>query len=140
MTCDFFLYARSTDLAAARHFYTDLLALEQIWDEADSIAYTIGSTVQFSIGLELGAPAPSEWSFQPGWVYGLDVDPAPRHAPASWSIRLDAEHFAAAVARLQTAGVEALQPEPFWVGYWSFVVRDPMGYTVELADPASPQS
>ncbi len=45
--------------------------------------------------------------------------------------------FEAAVKRLQQANVEALRPEKFWVGYWSYVVKDPMGQTVELADPVT---
>lgn len=77
MTADFFLYAHSNDLAAARHFYTDLLGLNQIWDEADSIAYTVSPSVQLSIDHDAGAPAPQEWSFQPGWVYGLGVGRQP---------------------------------------------------------------
>ena len=49
--------------------------------------------------------------------------------------------FQSAVERLQQANVEALRPEKFWVGYWSYVVKDPMGQTVELADPSpSPPS
>ena len=52
-----------------------------------------------------------------------------------FSISLSPEKFQHAVARLQQAGVEVLQPEPFWVGYWSFVAKDPMGQTVELSDP-----
>lgn len=139
MSCDFFLYARAGDLTRARCFYTDLLGLEQVWDTDDSLAYLIGPTVQLYIGHQDtdGAREPG-WSFQPGWVHGLGVQPAPGHAAASWSIVLPPEHFRAAVARLRAAKVEALRSEPFWVGYWSFVVRDPMGYTVELSDPASP--
>ena len=145
MSRDFFLYLRSDDLAAARGFYTDLLGLEQIWDEDDSLAYAIGPSVQLYIGAEVAgtetARAEGEappWSFQPGWAHGLGIDPRPAHASASWSIALAPEEFTAAVARLQAAQVPALRPEPFWVGYWSYVVHDPMAYTVELSDPVSP--
>lgn len=30
-----------------------------------------------------------------------------------------------------------LRAEPSWVGYWNYVVEDPMGQTVELTDPVS---
>ncbi len=139
MSCDFFLYLPADDLAAARRFYSDLLGLEQIWDTEDSLAYQVGATVQLTIGREETAvPAGPGWSYQPGWVHGLGVHPAPSHAAASWSIALAPEQFWAAVRRLQAASVESLRAEPFWVGYWSFVVRDPMGCTVELSDPSSP--
>ena len=133
----FFLYTRSNDVAASRRFYSDLVGLDQIWDEEDDIAYLIGDAVQFSIGYDPDSTAEKGWTFQPGWVFGLGIDPIPRHASASWSIPLSPRSFVSAVARLQDAGVAALRPEPFWVGYWSYVVKDPMGQTVELTDPVS---
>lgn len=133
----FFLYTRSNDVAASRRFYSDLLGLDQIWDETDDIAYMVGDTVQLSIGYERDATVEKEWAFQPGWVFGLGIEPSPRRAIASWSIPLSPESFLSAVARLQDAGTAALQPEPIWVGYWSYAVKDPMGQTVELADAVS---
>ncbi|WP_203568398.1 VOC family protein [Aestuariimicrobium ganziense] len=133
----FFLYTASSDIAASRHFYTDLIGLEQVWDEADDIAYVVDS-VQFSITHDSGVRPQSQWSHQPGWVYGLGIEPEPSHAPTSWSIALDPDHFTAAVARLRAHDVTSLRDGPFWVGYWSFVVLDPMGTTVELSDPTSP--
>lgn len=133
----FFLYTHSSDLGASRRFYSDLIGLDQIWDELDDIAYLVGDTVQFSIGHDPEARVVDEWAFQPGWVFGLGIKPNPTRMHASWSIPLLPESFANAVARLQVAGVFTLRPEPFWVGYWSYVVRDPMGQTVELSDPVS---
>src|SRR5699024_5080471 len=111
----FFLYTRSNDLVASRHFYTDLVGLEQIWDETGSIAYGIADAVQFSIDFDPAAIAETGWAFQPGWVFGLGIQPQPPLARASWSIPLTPEHFRAAVSRLQRAEVEALRPGPFWV-------------------------
>lgn len=133
----FFLYTRSNNIAASRRFYSDLLGLDQIWDEEGDIAYLVGDTVQFSVGYDPDATADHEWAFQPGWVFGLGLDPSPRRARASWSIPLLPQSFRSTVARLQEAGIAALRPEPFWVGYWSYVVKDPMGQTVELTDPFS---
>lgn len=133
----FFLYTRSNDLAASRRFYRDLVGLEQIWDEPDSIAFVIDDWVQLSVDRDPDAAVVDGWSFQRGWVHGLEIDPAPPYNQASWSIALTPDTFRAAVERLQQTGAEALRPEPFWVGYWSYVVRDPMGQTVELSDPVS---
>lgn len=134
----FFLYTSSNDVAASRRFYADLLGLPLIWDEPDAVAVLAGG-VQFSIGHDPDAAPATGWSFQPGWGYGLELADPPPLGAASWSIALDPDAFDAAVERLRTAGVPRLRAEPFWVGYWSFVVRDPMGATVELSDPASGQ-
>lgn len=135
--CSFFLYTSSNNVAASRRFYSDLLGLDQIWDEEGDIAYVIGDTVQFSIGDDPTVTADNEWAFQPGWVFGLEIEPRPKRTHASWSIPLSPEAFRSAVARLQDAETVALRAEPFWVGYWSYVVKDPMGQTVELTDPVS---
>ncbi|GAB3534460.1 hypothetical protein GCM10027403_10370 [Arthrobacter tecti] len=133
----FFLYTSTEDLASSRRFYTDLVGLVQIWDEPDGVAYGIDDAVQFSIDFNPDAKRVTGWSFQPGWVYGLGIESRPTSAHSSWSIPLAPRQFKEAVARLQAAGSEALRPEPFWVGYWSYVVKDPMGRTVELSDPVS---
>ena len=133
----FFLYTGSNDIAASRHFYSDLIGLDQIWDEGDHIAYRIVGGVQFSISYDSSSTVSKEWSFQPGWVFGSGSEARPRSTRASWSIPLSPEWFASTVARMQEAEVDALRPDPFWVGYWSYVVRDPMGQTVELTDPAT---
>lgn len=133
----FFLYTGCNNIAASRAFYSDLIGLDQIWDDADLIAYRIDGGIQFSISHDSNATISDEWAFQPGWAFGLGIEPRPRSARASWSIPLSPEAFRGAVARLQDAKVDALRPEPSWVGYWSYVVRDPMGQTVELADAAT---
>ncbi|MHA7274627.1 VOC family protein [Arthrobacter sp. TMT4-20] len=136
-TCAFFLYTRSNNVEASRRFYSDLLGLDQIWNEEGDIAYLIGGDVQFSISDDPTATADKDWAFQPGWVFGLEIEPRPKRTHASWSIPLSPEAFRSAVARLQNARTVALRAEPFWVGYWSYVVKDPMGQTVELTDPIS---
>ena len=122
---------------ASRQFYSDLIGLEQIWDDIDQIAYRIDGGIQFSVRHDPTATISGEWSFQPGWAFGLGIEPGPRSARASWSIPLSPQAFRRTVARLQDAGVDALRPAPFWVGCWSYVVKDPMGQTVELADPTT---
>lgn len=130
----FFLYTGSNNIAASRHFYSDLIGLNQIWDEVDHIAYRIDGGIQFSISYDSTAAISDEWSFQPGWAFGLGVEPRPSSTRASWSVPLSPKAFLNTVARLQDAEVDALRSEQFWVGYWSYVVKDPMGQTVELTD------
>jgi catechol 2,3-dioxygenase-like lactoylglutathione lyase family enzyme len=131
----FFLYSGSNNIPASREFYSELVGLEQVWDEVDHIAYRLVGGVQFSVRYDADVTISREWSFQPGWALGLGVQPVPRSARASWSFALSPASFRSSVARLQHAEVDALRPDPFWVGYWSYVVKDPMGHTVELADP-----
>ncbi|SHJ44816.1 Catechol 2,3-dioxygenase [Tessaracoccus bendigoensis DSM 12906] len=132
----FFVYTRCNDLNSSRRFYTELIGLKQIWDDDESLGYLVGPA-QLSVFLDPASTATPHWSFQPGWGYGLSVESRPPLAAASWSVELSPEAFRDAVDRLRTAGVTAWRREPFWVGYWSYVVRDPMGQTVELSDPLS---
>lgn len=128
-----FLYLYTHDLEQARRFYSDLIGLNEFYYQAgESVAYRCDA-LQFSIEQhpEARSVPPEGWALQPGWVGGS--------APLiSWSVECDPAAFRQAVQRLQAAGVSTLTPEPQWVGYWSFVVRDPMGNTVELSDPESP--
>lgn len=133
----YFAYEYTRDVPAARDFYGRLLGLATVWDQPDDVAFLHGD-VQLSFTHAPDAPRYEDWAFQPGWSHGQLPDAPPvRHVP-SISIALDAQQFRAAVARLRAAGAPALRPEPFWVGYWSFVVRGPEGRTVELSDPHSP--
>jgi catechol 2,3-dioxygenase-like lactoylglutathione lyase family enzyme len=133
-----FVYDYCADLAATRRFYGELLGLATVWDEPDGIAFT-HDCVQLSFRLrEVQADAPSGWAFQPGWGQGQLADAPPVEHVRSTSIAMSPDRLRAAVARLQDAGVAVLRPEPSWVGYWSFVVRDPDGQTVELSDPVTP--
>ena len=131
-----FAYQYCSDVAAHKEFYGTLLGLAQIWDEPDDIAFRHGG-VQLSFTKGDPVARPDAWAFQPGWANGqLPEAPEPVAIPSN-GLALEPEQFADAVARLQRAGVESLTPEPVWVGYWSFVVRDPDGQTVEISDPVS---
>lgn len=135
----YFAYEYTRDVPAAREFYGRLLGLDCIWDEPDDVAFVHGD-VQLSFSHHPDAPVHADWAFQPGWCHGqLDDAPEVARIP-SISIALEPGQFQAAVARLREAGTPALRPEPFWVGYWSFVVRGPDGRTVEVSDPVTPAS
>lgn len=132
-----FSYDVCTDIAATRRFYGELVGLEVVWEAENDVSF-VHDCVQLSFTRVKTLQHPDSWAFQPGWSHGQLVDaPAAQHAP-SISIALASLTFRNAVSRLQASGVERLRDEPFWVGYWSFVVRDPDGRTVELSDPASP--
>lgn len=131
-----FAYEYCSDIAATREFYRDLVGLRQVWDEPDDIAF-VHDCVQVSFLQLESVERPRGWAFQPGWGQGQVPDAPETEHVRSISIALPGADFRAAVGRLTAAGTEALRPEPFWVGYWSFVVRDPDGRTVELTAPES---
>jgi catechol 2,3-dioxygenase-like lactoylglutathione lyase family enzyme len=134
-----FSYEYCTDLRATREFYGQHVGLALIWDEPDGIAFRHDG-VQLSFRRREALERPTGWAFQPGWAHGQLPDaPATVHVP-SISVALAADAFRSAVDRLRAAEVEALRPEPFWVGYWSFVVKDPDGRTVELSDAGASEA
>lgn len=134
-----FSYDVCSDVAATRRFYGELVGLEVVWDGADDVSF-VHDCVQLSFSQVEAFRRPDGWAFQPGWSHGQLADaPAAQRIP-SVSIALAPGAFREAVTRLQGEGVERLRNEPFWVSYWSFVVRDPDGRTVELSDPVSPQT
>jgi catechol 2,3-dioxygenase-like lactoylglutathione lyase family enzyme len=131
-----FAYEYCTEVSATRDFYGRLLGLTQIWDEPDNVAFR-HDCVQLSFQRVDSLARPTGWAFQPGWCHGQLAELPATQNVRSISIALSPGRFLEAVARLQTAKVPQLRPEPFWVGYWSFVVQDPDGQTVELSDPES---
>ncbi|WP_374929941.1 VOC family protein [Kytococcus sedentarius] len=132
-----FAYEYCTDITATRKFYGELVGLPLIWDEPDDIAFRHGC-VQLSFHRVDTLGRPQGWAFQPGWSHGQLPEAPTTEQVRSISIALPPAAFQSAAAKLKTAGVQALRAEPFWVGYWSFVVLDPDGQTVELTDPESP--
>lgn len=131
-----FSYEYCTDVAATKEFYGDFLGLTQIWDEPDDVAFRHGC-VQLAFTLGTPQPLPEGWAFQPGWSHGQLPEAPPVEKVRSISIALEPEAFQRAVGRLQASNVDRLRQEPFWVGYWAFVVKGPDGLTVELSDPVS---
>jgi catechol 2,3-dioxygenase-like lactoylglutathione lyase family enzyme len=126
-----FVYFGCTDLAAMRHFYTELVGLRETYhaDGPDgSLAYDCDG-LQFTIMVtEQPTANEADWSKQPGWGGGLG-------ARASWSVVCSAATFPVVVRRLIDAGVSTYYEKPRWHGYWGFPVKDPMGNTVEVTLP-----
>lgn len=134
-----FIYLYATDLAAMRHFYTDLLGLsETSYQEGPEgwLGYKSGA-LEFLIFPAPAASPPAGWAVQPGWDGGTE----PR---VSWSIDVGPEKFRPTVAALKDSGAECFAADPRWCqdSYWAFPVRDPMGNTVEVycTPPVRPQS
>ncbi len=126
-----FLYLHSLDLESARSFYSKVLGLEEIAYSAEegegTVGYRVGA-LQITISTHAAAVPVDGWARQLGWEGGSSPTP-------SWGVELPPDEFRRAVVAAKAADVEALHPEPVWVGYWSFPMRDPMGYTVEISTP-----
>jgi hypothetical protein len=125
-----FLYIYCNDLMPVRHFYSELIGLEEMhFSAGEAVAYRCDQ-LQFTIfQADHPLPAVTGWASQPGWAGGTRLDP-------SWSVECSKAAFDGAVRRLSEAGAPAYREAPVWVGYWSFPIRDPMGYTVELTCPS----
>lgn len=93
-----FTYIFADDIEKMKWFYSFLLELELIWNQADSIAFKIGGP-QLSISLhdKLKIPLP-EFAIQPGWQGGTQ----PR---TSWSIDCDAPSFKQTVELLMRSNI-----------------------------------
>lgn len=125
-----FLYLHCRDLDTVRHFYSELVGLSEVYfSPGEAVAYRCDQ-LQFTV-LQSDRPLPavSGWAAQPGWEGGTSAYP-------SWSVECNRAALDGAVQRLRASGVLAQHEAPVWVGYWSFPVRDPMGWTVELTCPA----
>ncbi len=122
----FFLYIHCNNLSEMRRFYTKLIGLSEIYASDQAVGYHHGS-VQFTIlSATEDLPVTQKWHRQPGWSGG--VVPTP-----SWSFEFsDPAFFRDMIERLCGARVRSFDAVPQWVGYWSFVVKDPAGNTVEL--------
>lgn len=123
-----FIYLFCNDLDVMRHFYSDLVGLNEIYFSPDpdgAVAYDCDG-LQFTIFSDKLVKAGDQgWSKQPGWDGGMQTS-------ISWSVVLTQAGFQSAVRKLQDAGVETFYKNPHWHNYWSFPVKDPMGNTVEI--------
>ena len=128
-----FIYLFCNDLAAMRHFYTNLLGLHEIYfSDGQSVAYDCDG-LQFTIMFDPDVKAASNgWGWQPGWQEG-------QNRVVSWSVVLVDEVFKTAVTKLTLSGIDAFYDKPQWKGYWSFPVKDPMGNTTEIVWPLQPE-
>ena len=120
-----FTYIFCNDLEKMKWFYSDILQLNLIWDDKDSIAFKIGEH-QLSIDYnEKFKPPSNKFSIQPGWEGGT----VPR---TGWSLEFEKEDFNKVVDFLLRNDITKYYNKPIWKGYWSFPVLDPMNNTIEI--------
>ncbi len=124
-----FIYLFCNDLNEMREFYTNIIQLKEIYfAPSESVAYQCDKLQISFTQVDKKLPVSSGWAIQPGWKGGdLPI--------TSWSIECGEQDFKKVVKRLQEKKVESFTKEPVWNGYWSFVVKDPAGNTVELSFP-----
>ncbi len=134
------LYTFCNDVQTMRHFYTNLIGLDEgTYNEYDSFSWIVYNSNGLCLHIlgpaDSPLPVPDDWSWQPG-IGG----PGTREA-TSWSIDVPEESFREVVRRIAEAEVRSHPSFPEWRQdcYWGLTVMDPMGTTVELMmEPATP--
>lgn len=120
-----FTYRWCNDIESIKFFYSKIIGLELIWDTPTSIAYKIDEhQLSFNLDNNLETPEPI-YAEQLGWCGGIG------HM-TSWSLECDADEFNEIVKRAKHANLPSFKMQPEWVGYWSFVLLDPMNETIEI--------
>jgi catechol 2,3-dioxygenase-like lactoylglutathione lyase family enzyme len=124
-----FVYNYCNDLAAMKHFYTDLLGLNEVGYNEDYryLCYQCEGFRLMFFRPDAEVELLQGWADQPGYQGGTTFD-------TSWGIQVPEAEFTGIVERLKAEGVEARYPDPEWCvdSYWGFYVKDPMGRTVEV--------
>ena len=124
-----FVYNYCNDLGEMRHFYTDLLGLDEVGYSEDHryLCYQSEGFQLMFFRPDAEVEVMEGWADQPGYQGGATF-------ATSWAVELPAAEFAEAVERLKADGVESRYPDPEWCvdSYWGFYVKDPMGRTVEV--------
>ena len=119
------------DVTAVRHFYTELLGLEETYflDDAERgwLTYQVGPTLLVFTRADEPLPVPDEFTASPAHEAGTLLR-------SSWVLKFEPADFAAAVSRLQSADISATTTDPYSSrpGHRQFVILDPMGFTIEL--------
>jgi len=126
-----FVYNFCSDLAAVRHFYTDVLGMTEksYNDEQGWLVYESEGVELMFFRADGGEAGEREWAVQPGGGSGTAE-------VTSWSVEIPEGDFAAAVGRLVAEGLprQGNVNVPDWRQgcYWGITVMDPAGFTVEV--------
>lgn len=138
-----FLFNVCNDIDAIRHFYTDILGMQE---KAYMNEENFGWLNYQSDGFEFmffradkEIPVITEWASQPGWEGGtLET--------TSWGMMMPFDQFKAAYEKMKEEDVPTYKSEPEWrhESYWGISVMDPMGNTIEIGSfpkkkPVSPE-
>ena len=131
-----FLFNVCNDVEAMRHFYVDLIGLEQaaFRDDAENgwLALQCDGFQAMWFRATEGQDIPEQFTRQPGWQGGT-------RESTSWGVNIPEEEFVHTYQRLVDAGVTLYEAEPSWRQdcYWGLSALDPMGSTVEIyTEPA----
>ncbi|HEX9744245.1 MAG TPA: VOC family protein [bacterium] len=133
-----FLFATCNDVDEMRHFYTDIVGMEELsyMNEEDWgwLVYQCEGLQFMIFRAEEEVPVIDEFTWQPGPGGG------PRFG-VSWSIEVPDYSFDRIVETLMGEGIESLAGGPEWLreSYWGITVLDPMGNTVEIYYTPEPE-
>lgn len=126
-----FLFNYCNDVEAIRHFYTDLIGLNQTHyvntEQYGYVVYASGSLEFMYFRADVKLPVQEAWADQPGYSNGgLPV--------TSWAIAVPELLFPAVLERIRQDNASLLKPVPEWRqnSYWGITTKDPMGVTVEV--------
>jgi catechol 2,3-dioxygenase-like lactoylglutathione lyase family enzyme len=119
------------DVESMQRFYTHCLGLKETFYENNEahgwLTYKLGEVQLVFMRAEQELPVSTAFAQNPGYAGGTASD-------SSWVIQANPDEFEQIVGRLQAADFPEFQKQPIMIqqGYKQFLVRDPMGFTVEI--------
>lgn len=119
------------DVDTVRHFYTDCLELDETFyrndDEHGWLTYQLGETQLVFTQTTESLDEPSAFAMNPAYEGGSTCDP-------SWVMKVDVAAFTDIVARIKQTSYPTYGDNPYSnrPGHLQFIVRDPLGLTLEL--------
>lgn len=122
------IFRYCNEIDAMRHFYTELLALDETYYRNDEehgwLTYQIGNTQLVFTRASSPLPVESEWAKSPAYSGGTKEI-------SSWVYALNASNYEAVIERIKTSDT------PIYTGELAtpellLIVHDPMGMTVEF--------
>lgn len=123
------LYVYCNDIPAMRHFYTNLIGLEESFFDAEHgwLTYNSGALQIVYMKAESSRPVSEAWAKNPGYR-GSGSDEAP-----SWVLTVAPDQFDVILARLKADGAPLLgEPQEPQPGHRQIMTRDPMGTSLEV--------
>lgn len=126
------LFWYCNDVATMRHFYSDILNLEETFyrndDEVGWLSYQSGSLQIVFSRSEVSQPVLQDWSVQFSYTEGNLYQP-------SWAVEIPYQDFEQTIKQIIDDGNIPYLEEDYRTprdGHLCFWVRDPMGTTIEI--------
>jgi len=126
-----FVFNICNDIVATRHFYVDLLGMEEAsFMDTPAFGWLAVQCDGFQMMWFRGdgeQEVPTAFTCQPGWAGGTLEG-------TSWAVGIPEKAFPDVYRRLQEEGTMFFESKPAWRqdSYWGLSVLDPMGVTVEV--------